>query len=280
MRAMKTRIAVLILVLAVVVLGAGPVHARTVGQILDDAAIVTSIKAKIAADRFSNLWNIDVGSHEGVVTLTGTVDTPERRDRIGQLASWANGVKSVVNNIKVSGDAKANGDTKPGSGDAKPGGDAPLPIGRASTGATFDATGNVARVEPSTGTLALADGRVLRVTDGTTIWKSSSVEDLRPGAQVLIRNGTQAGVEGSASPPQGDWRMGTVRRVNSAAGELILADGTVVNVSPATVVQRGTQRLTLDALEPGWEVVVTAPKPPAVEVSQIDVVWAPTASAR
>ncbi len=144
----------------------------------------------------------------------------------------------------------------------------------------IDATGNVASVEPSTGTLALADGRVVRVTDATTIWKSSSVEDLKPGAQIMIRNGAQAGVESSASRPQGDWRMGTVRRVNSAAGELILADGTVVNVSPSTIVQRGTQRLTLDALEPGWEVVVTAPKPPAVDAAQIDVVWAPTASAR
>jgi hypothetical protein len=264
---MKTRIAAMIVALAIVALGAGPVHARTVGQILDDAAIVTSIKAKIAADKLSNLWNIDVGSHEGVVTLAGTVDTLERRDRIGQLASWANGVKSVVNNIKVSGDTKASGD-------------APPPSSRPSTGAAIDATGNAATVEPSTGTLALVDGRVLRVTDGTTIWKSSSVEDLRPGVQVLIRNGAQAGLESSASRPQGDWRMGTVRRVNSAGGELILADGTVVNVSPSTVVQRGTQRLTLDALEPGWEVVVTAPKPPAVEAPQIDVVWAPTASAR
>lgn len=263
---MKTRIAALILALAIAVLGVVPVHARTVGQVLDDATIVASIKAKIAADRLSNLWSIDVGSHEGVVTLGGTVDTPERRDRIGQVASGASGVKNVVNNIKVSG----GGDTVSNSSSNS----------RSSTGATIDATGNVASVEPSTGTLALADGRVVRVTDATTIWKSSSVEDLKPGAQVLIRNGAQAGVESSASRPQGDWRMGTVRRVNSAAGELILADGTVVNVSPSTIVQRGTQRLTVDALEPGWEVVVTAPKPPAVDAAQIDVVWAPTASAR
>ena len=269
---MKTRVAALILVLAIAVLGVVPVHARTVGQVLDDAAIVASIKAKIAADRLSNLWSIDVGSHEGVVTLGGTVDTPERRDRIGQLASGASGVKNVVNNIKVSG----GGDTVSSSSSSS----SSSSNSRSSTGATIDATGNVASVEPSTGTLALADGRVVRVTDATTIWKSSSVEDLKPGAQVLIRNGAQAGVESSASRPQGDWRMGTVRRVNSAAGELILADGTVVNVSPSTIVQRGTQRLTLDALEPGWEVVVTAPKPPAVDAAQIDVVWAPTASAR
>ena len=146
-------------------------HARTVGQVLDDAAIVASIKAKIAADRLSNLWSIDVGSHEGVVTLGGTVDTPERRDRTGQVASGASGVKNVVNNIKVSGGGGTVSNSSSNS--------------RSSTGATIDATGNVASVKPSTGTLALADGRVVRVTDATTIWKSSSVEDLKPGAQVL-----------------------------------------------------------------------------------------------
>lgn len=272
---MTTRFAALILALVIVALGASPGQARTVGQILDDAAIVTSIKAKIAADKLSNLWNIDVGSHEGVVTLSGTVDTPERRDRIAQLASWANGVKSVVNNIKVSG-TDTSSTKEPVSSSSSP----PPPASRQPTSATIDATGNVATVEPSTGTLVLADGRVVRVTDATTIWKSGSVDELRPGARVLIRNGAEAGLEGSTSRPRGEWRMGTVRRVNSAGGELILADGTVVNVSPSTVVRRGNERLTLDALEPGWEVVVTAPKPPAVEASEIDVVWVPTASAR
>jgi hypothetical protein len=74
--------------------------------------------------------------------------------------------------------------------------------------------------------------------------------------------------------------MGTVRRIVPATGELILADGSVVNVSPTTVVKRGTERLTLDALQPGWEVVVKAPAPPETATAEIDVVWAPTASVR
>ena len=68
------------------VLGVVRVHARTVGQVLDDAAIVASIKAKIAADRLSNLWSIEVGSHESVVTLGGTVDTPEGAARPNRAA--------------------------------------------------------------------------------------------------------------------------------------------------------------------------------------------------
>lgn len=61
---------------------------------------------------------------------------------------------------------------------------------------------------------------------------------------------------------------------------MILTDGTVVKVSPSTVVQRGPDRLTFDALQPGWEIVVKAPSAPVVDASQIDVVWVPTASTR
>ena len=98
---MNTRAIALTCALLVVALGAGPGHARSIGQVVDDAAIVASVKAKLTADRLSNLVKIDVNSNDGVVTLSGTVDTPERRDRIVQIASWASGVKSVVNNLQV-----------------------------------------------------------------------------------------------------------------------------------------------------------------------------------
>jgi hypothetical protein len=75
--------------------------------------------------------------------------------------------------------------------------------------------------------------------------------------------------------------MGTVRSLDRAGGRLVLTDGTVVRVTPSTIVQRGTERLTLDALQPGWEVVVRVPPAPAaVDASRIDVVWAPTAGVR
>ena len=246
----------------VVAAGASPGHARTIGQVIDDATLVASVKAKLTADQLSNLVRIDVGSDGGVVTLSGTVPTAERRDRIVQIASAVNGVKRVVNNIKVSDD------------------DAPTRSEPPSGSARVDATGSVASVEPSTGTLALADGRVVRVTDGTVIWQSSTVQALRPGAQVLIRDGVQAGVEGRAASAPTDWRMGTVRRVDRDAGQLILTDGTIVRVTPSTIVQRGTERLTLDALQPGWEIVARVPPAPANDASRIDVVWAPSASVR
>jgi preprotein translocase subunit YajC len=118
---------------------------------------------------------------------------------------------------------------------------------------------------------------VLRVTDGTLVWQASSLEALRPGTQVLIRNGTQGEiVKGRVAA---DWRMGTVRSVDRTAGQLTLTDGTVVRVTPSTIVQRGTERLTLDELQPGSEIVIT-PSAPTVAASQIDVVWSPTARTR
>lgn len=61
---------------------------------------------------------------------------------------------------------------------------------------------------------------------------------------------------------------------------LVLTDGTAVRVTPSTIVQRGTERLTLEALQPGWEIVVRMPPAPATDASRIDVVWAPTAHTR
>jgi len=259
---MTLRAIALTCVLFIAAVGASASHARTIGQVIDDAAIVASVKAKLAAEQLSNLVRIDVDANDGVVTLSGTVDTPERRDRIVQIASWVEDVKRVVNNIRVSGDAAT-----PSTATTPPVSSEP-----ASGGARVDATGRVATVDPATGTLALADGRVLGVTHGTLVWQSSTVQALRPGEQVLIRDGAQAGVAGRVVSAGGDWRMGTVKHVDSAAGRLLLTDGTVVRVTPSTIVQRGTERLTLDALQPGWEIVVRVPPAPAVDASRIDVV--------
>src|SRR5262245_63090809 len=263
---MRRRALALVLMLSIVAFGVTPAHAaRTIGQIIDDAGITASVRAKLATERFSNLYKVDVNVYEGVVTLGGTVDTPERRERLGQLASWANGVKSVVNNITVRGSEPAPSQTSSTT----------LPQSSPHLASTtpIDATGSVAAVEAGTGTLTLADGRVVRASDTTTIWQTSSIEALQPGAQVLIRNGAPTGVESSSTGRTGEWRMGTVSRVDHIDNQVILTDGTVVKVTPSTVLQKGTEPLTFDKLQPGWEIVVKAPKAPVVDAAQIDVVW-------
>jgi hyperosmotically inducible protein len=177
---MTLRVVALASLLALATLAAGPAQARTIGQIIDDATLVAAVKAKITAERLSNLVRIDVKSNDGVVTLNGTVDSLERRDRIVQIASWVEGVKRVVDNIQVTGSG------------ATPSAATPVSSRPAPDGARVDATGRVAAVEPATGTLTLADGRVLGLPEGAVIWQSTTLEALAPGTQVLIRNGAPA----------------------------------------------------------------------------------------
>jgi len=53
------------------------------------------------ADKPSNFTRIDVDTTNGVVSLTGTVETPEQRRRAEQLASRVDGVQRVINNLQV-----------------------------------------------------------------------------------------------------------------------------------------------------------------------------------
>jgi hyperosmotically inducible periplasmic protein len=77
---------------------------QTAGTQVDDAAIVTKIKAKLTADGDVNPFNIDVDSNNGEVTLQGTVEKDVARTRAEQLARETEGVTRVINLIKVGGD--------------------------------------------------------------------------------------------------------------------------------------------------------------------------------
>jgi hyperosmotically inducible periplasmic protein len=89
--------------LTIVTLAAGcqSMTGRSVGDSIDDAAVTASVKAKLVADRPTNLTRVDVDTNNGTVYLNGTVDTAEQKVRAEQLAWQAKGVKSVVNNLQV-----------------------------------------------------------------------------------------------------------------------------------------------------------------------------------
>lgn len=74
---------------------------RSAGSQVDDATITASVKAKLAADMDINPFNIDVDANEGVVTLQGRVEKSEARSKAEQLARDTDGVKRVINLIKV-----------------------------------------------------------------------------------------------------------------------------------------------------------------------------------
>ena len=68
---------------------------------IDDAGITSSLKTKYIGDPDVNAFDISVNTDEGVVYLTGRVDTQAQKDEAERLARNTDGVKQVVNNIKV-----------------------------------------------------------------------------------------------------------------------------------------------------------------------------------
>lgn len=99
-----TRLFGILSVLALfVALGSGCVAltGETVGQNIDDTNLTATVKAKLVADKASNLTRVEVNTTRGVVHLTGVVENAAQRARAEQIASQVSGVKSVVNNLQT-----------------------------------------------------------------------------------------------------------------------------------------------------------------------------------
>ena len=74
---------------------------ETAGQNLDDGVLTTSVKSSLASDKLVTLTRVGVETDNGIVHLTGEVETAEQKARIGSIASQVKGVKRVVNNLQV-----------------------------------------------------------------------------------------------------------------------------------------------------------------------------------
>lgn len=79
---------------------------ETVGQSLDDAWIHTKIVAKLIGDSKTPERNINVDVVNGEVTLRGTVETAEAKSESERVAKETDGVKKVVNQLKITAPAK------------------------------------------------------------------------------------------------------------------------------------------------------------------------------
>jgi len=92
-------------VLALVMLAslvAGCKTTTSAGRQIDDAAIKTAVKAKLAADvKLSTLTNIEVNSTNGIVTLAGQVDNPDQKLLAAEVARGVDGVVRVNNELQV-----------------------------------------------------------------------------------------------------------------------------------------------------------------------------------
>ena len=72
-----------------------------VEQFVDDAAITTAVKAKLAADKVKTLVRVSVDTIQGVVTLTGTVESADQKKQAEEVARGVKGVSKVVNNLQI-----------------------------------------------------------------------------------------------------------------------------------------------------------------------------------
>ena len=85
----------------------GLVAAVACGQ--SDAGITSSVKTKLAADDMVKAYQVDVDTQNNVVTLSGNVETSSAKDRALELARTTEGVRDVIDQIRVNEAAATSG---------------------------------------------------------------------------------------------------------------------------------------------------------------------------
>jgi osmotically-inducible protein OsmY len=68
---------------------------------ISDDLIVDEVRIKLSADAEVKGGALVVDCKQGVVSLSGTVESPRQKDKAGKLAKKVKGVKQVVNNIEI-----------------------------------------------------------------------------------------------------------------------------------------------------------------------------------
>jgi hyperosmotically inducible periplasmic protein len=74
---------------------------ETVGEYVDDATITTKVKAAMFDDPSVKGMQISVETMQNVVQLSGFVDSPQVKDRAGELVGSVTGVREVKNDLVV-----------------------------------------------------------------------------------------------------------------------------------------------------------------------------------
>lgn len=131
------------------------------------------------------------------------------------------------------------------------------------------ASGVVANYTAEAGLLTFQDGRVVRLTNVSTISGRGDPRALRTGEQVVVDKVLPVGVMlGPSLPTAPDpaqmsvhrerQRMATVVEVNEASRLVRLSDGTLVRVTPATKMHLGAtgRTVVLTDMQPGDELFI------------------------
>jgi predicted membrane metal-binding protein len=74
---------------------------ETAGQYVDDSVITTKVKSAIVEDMSLKGFQINVKTYQGVVQLSGFVDSADHAKKAGELARGVQGVTEVKNDLIV-----------------------------------------------------------------------------------------------------------------------------------------------------------------------------------
>jgi osmotically-inducible protein OsmY len=83
---------------------------ETTGQYVDDTTITAKVKEAFVADPQVKAMQVNVETMQGVVQLSGFVDSPNIERRAVRLAGQVKGVKSVKDTIIVRAGGAAGGE--------------------------------------------------------------------------------------------------------------------------------------------------------------------------
>ena len=71
------------------------------GRVVDDSVITGKVKSALVADPTTKAHQISVETFQGVVQLSGFVDSSEARSRATQVAGQVDGVRDVKNELEL-----------------------------------------------------------------------------------------------------------------------------------------------------------------------------------
>lgn len=81
----------------------------TVACAQTDAGITTNVKTKLAADDTVKAYKVDVDTRNGVVTLSGDVQSAAAKEQAIQIARQTDGVRDVIDQLRVGESAATAG---------------------------------------------------------------------------------------------------------------------------------------------------------------------------
>jgi len=74
---------------------------ESTGQYFDDSVITTKVKAAILEEPSLKVFQISVKTYQGVVKLSGSVDSAQKVKKAAEIAGSVAGVKEVKNELVV-----------------------------------------------------------------------------------------------------------------------------------------------------------------------------------